>query len=82
MERREYWYWLCTIPGTGSVTINRLLEQFGDVETLFHIDEKYLTEKTVFIKQCKKKFFGEQESGYGCQSFLQNWIRGIFTLYI
>ena len=66
MERREYWYWLCTIPGTGSVTINRLLEQFGDVETLFHIDEKYLTEKLFSSNLSLIHIY----PGYGIQSNL------------
>lgn len=63
MERSEYWYWLCSIPGTGRATVEKLLNHFKDVEDLFHMDEKYLKEE-LFPTRNARKVFLESRNPY------------------
>lgn len=44
MDRRLYWIWLQQSLPLGSVAINRLFEQFEDIETVYAADNKQLKE--------------------------------------
>lgn len=82
MERREYWYWLCTVPGTGSATINRLLERFGDVETLFHTNEKHLEEKLFPSNSARRNFLESRNPVTTARAFEELEKRNIHFIHI
>lgn len=41
-EEKIYWYWLCNLPGIGSVTIKKLLQTFETPKDIYHADEQML----------------------------------------
>ena len=40
MENKYYAYWLCSVPGVGNRTIEKLQEMFGTAEQIYHAPEE------------------------------------------
>ena len=41
-DRELMWFWICSLPAVGVVTIERMLEVYGDIEEVFRCTEKTL----------------------------------------
>ena len=52
-ERELYWFWICSLPAVGIATVDRLLEAYGDIETVFRCTASEL-EKTAGISDKAK----------------------------
>lgn len=50
MTHREYWYWLCNIPGIGNAKIRALLERYKEPEQIYEIESKEL-EQIPYIRK-------------------------------
>lgn len=58
MKNLSYEYWLCSIPGIGNRTIEKLLACFESAEEIFAAKEKHLSEiltKSQFVELQKRK---------------------------
>ena len=63
MTHREYWFWLCGIPGVGAAAIKKLLEEYKAPEELFALPEEMVSEISFLSDSQKKAFlhFREEE---------------------
>ena len=50
MTNREYWYWICNIPGFGNAKIRMLLERYQTPELIYQIGTREL-EQIPYIRK-------------------------------
>ena len=61
MTHREYWFWLCSIPGIGSVSLRRLLEAGRTPEGVYELTEEQLQNVKDLNETQKRAFLSSKD---------------------
>ncbi|MBQ9561817.1 MAG: DNA-processing protein DprA [Lachnospiraceae bacterium] len=63
MTHREYWFWLCSITGIGSVSLRALLERYGTPEALWELSAEEVNGLSQ-LNDAQKRAFQESREEY------------------
>ena len=63
MTNREYWYWICNIPGFGNAKIRMLLERYQTPELIYQIGTRELEQIPYIRKKTTKAGNGRRKIG-------------------
>lgn len=65
MTRKEYWYWLCNIPGFGSKKIASLLDRFESPEIIFSLKRENLKNIKILKEKDLEAFMKSKKIDWG-----------------
>lgn len=77
-----YWYWLCNIPGIGTMKRKHLLEQFHAPENIYKADYKALRQCSVLTDSNIEALAAARENKQIYKSFMQLKEKNVWFLHI